>query len=61
MSIQSSNNKDNGIFSNLIGTLGKKKKIKELEELEVEGANAIDSINKPFNIDTLPEDYILSK
>lgn len=58
-SLSQSSNKD-GLF-NFIGTLGKKKKVKELEELEIEGKSAIDSTAiKPAN-DLLPEDYILSK
>lgn len=56
--LNQSSNKD-GLF-NFIGTLGKKKKIKELEELEIEGKSAIDSTSLNPVIDTLPEDYILS-
>lgn len=55
----SSGNKD-GILS-FINTLGKKKKIKELEELEVEGKSAIDNLSVNPSIDTLPEDYILDE
>ena len=55
----SSSNKD-GIF-NFINTLGKKKKAKELEELEVEGKSAMDHLATNPAIDTLPEDYILGE
>ena len=59
MSNLTQSNKD-GIL-NFINTLGRKKKIKEFEELQVESKSAIDSPAINPAIDTVPEDFILSK
>ncbi|XP_035222601.1 beta-parvin-like [Stegodyphus dumicola] len=52
--------KDESFFEYL-GTLGRRKKIKEVNELTAEGKNAIDSPGSPALPDLLPQDYILDE
>ncbi|KAG8196527.1 hypothetical protein JTE90_003544 [Oedothorax gibbosus] len=52
--------KDESFFEYL-GTLGRRKKIKEVNELTAEGKNAIDSPGSPAPPDFLPQDYILDE
>lgn len=52
--------KDESFFEYL-GTLGRRKKIKEVNELTAEGKNAIDSPGSPAPPDYLPQDYILDE
>jgi parvin len=47
-------------FWDKIGTLGRKKRIKEVEEVQTEGKIAIDSPGNPNAIEIPPEDYNLS-
>lgn len=44
-----------------LGTLGRRKKIKEVNELQAEGKNAIDSPGSPTLPDLPPQDYILDE
>ncbi|GIY95497.1 beta-parvin [Caerostris extrusa] len=48
-------------FLEYLGTLGRRKKIKEVNELTAEGKNAIDSPGSPAPPDLLPQDYILDE
>ncbi|XP_054717942.1 beta-parvin-like [Uloborus diversus] len=48
-------------FLEYLGTLGRRKKIKEVTELTAEGKNAIDSPGSPAQLDALPGDYILDE
>ncbi|XP_045599577.2 beta-parvin [Procambarus clarkii] len=49
----------NESFWDKIGTLGRKKKIKEVQEVQVEGKHAIDSPGSPMSVDVPPDDYNL--
>ncbi|KAG4068784.1 hypothetical protein HA402_002475 [Bradysia odoriphaga] len=46
-------------FWDKIGTLGRKKRIKEVQEVQAEGRYAIDSPGNPNNPEIPPEDYAL--
>ncbi|XP_015923944.1 beta-parvin [Parasteatoda tepidariorum] len=48
-------------FLEYLGTLGRRKKIKEVNELTAEGKDAIDSPGKQKAEDLLPQDYILDE
>lgn len=48
-------------FWDKIGTLGRKKRIKEVQEVQAEGKYAIDSPGSPSNPDYPPEDYDLDE
>ncbi|XP_026280715.1 beta-parvin [Frankliniella occidentalis] len=48
-------------FWEKIGTLGRKKRIKEVQEFQDEGKHAIDSPGSPTAIDHPPEDYDLGE
>lgn len=48
-------------FLEYLGTLGRRKKIKEVNELQAEGKNAIDSPGSPTSPDLPPQDYILDE
>ncbi|GLV32115.1 parvin [Carabus blaptoides fortunei] len=52
-------NKNEESIWDKIGTLGRKKRIKEVQEVQIEGKNAIDSPGNPANLDYPPEDYAL--
>lgn len=52
--------KEEGIFE-FIGTLGRRKKIRELEDVEQEGKNAIDSPGSPVFPDLPPQEYVLEE
>ncbi|KAK4311225.1 hypothetical protein Pmani_017259, partial [Petrolisthes manimaculis] len=49
----------NESFWDKIGTLGRKKKLKEVQEVQVEGKHAIDSPGSPMSVDVPPDDYNL--
>lgn len=49
----------NESFWDKIGTLGRKKKIKEVQEVQHEGKYAIDSPGSPMSVDVPPDDYNL--
>ncbi|XP_064086841.1 beta-parvin-like [Macrobrachium nipponense] len=49
----------NESFWDKIGTLGRKKKVKEVQEVQTEGKYAIDSPGSPFSVDVPPDDYNL--
>merc|ERR1711934_588350 len=46
---------------NKVGTLGRKKKVEEVKEVEVEGKHAIDSPGMPKSSEMPPEDYQLEE
>ncbi|KAL7638377.1 UNVERIFIED_CONTAM: hypothetical protein RMT77_010947 [Armadillidium vulgare] len=46
-------------FWDKIGTLGRKKKVKEVQEFQTEGQIAIDLPGSPFSMDVPPDDYML--
>ncbi|KAL7299100.1 hypothetical protein TKK_0008188 [Trichogramma kaykai] len=48
-------------FWDKIGTLGRKKRIKEVQEVQEEGKNAIESPGFAANLDVPPEDYNLEE
>ncbi|XP_067145096.1 beta-parvin isoform X2 [Centruroides vittatus] len=48
-------------FLEYLGTLGRRKKIKEVTELQAEGKHAIDSPGSPTIPDLPPQDYILDE
>ncbi|XP_050696023.1 beta-parvin-like [Eriocheir sinensis] len=50
----------NESFWDKIGTLGRKKKIKEVQEVQHEGKYAIDSPGSPMSVDVPPDDYDLA-
>ncbi|XP_076370436.1 beta-parvin-like isoform X2 [Tachypleus tridentatus] len=52
--------KDESFFEYL-GTLGRRKKIKEVNELEEEGKNAIDLSGSPTSPELPPQDYMLDE
>ncbi|KAG0720432.1 Beta-parvin [Chionoecetes opilio] len=49
----------NESFWDKFGTLGRKKKIKEVQEVQHEGKHAIDSPGSPMSVDVPPDDYNL--
>jgi|ERR1712179_32737 len=49
----------NKSFWDTFGTLGRKKKIKEVQEVQSEGKHAIDSPGAPQNMDVPTEEYML--
>nr|XP_027213702.1 beta-parvin-like [Penaeus vannamei] len=49
----------NESFWDKFGTLGRKKKIKEVQEVQTEGKYAIDSPGAPMSVDIPPDDYNL--
>lgn len=53
--------KDDESFWEKIGTLGRKKRIREVQEVQEEGKNAIDSPGSPSNGDFPPEIYSLEE
>ncbi|KAK7074927.1 hypothetical protein SK128_027584 [Halocaridina rubra] len=49
----------NESFWDKIGTLGRKKKVKEVQEVQTEGKYAIDSPGSPYAVEVPPDDYNL--
>ena len=44
-----------------VGTLGRKKKAQEVQQVEVEGKHAIDSPGMPKSAEVPPEEYLLEE
>jgi len=50
-----------GSFWEKVGTLGRKKKVQEVKQVEVEGKHAIDSPGMPKSAEVPPEEYLLEE
>jgi len=53
--------KSDGTFWEKVGTLGRKKKAQEVQQVEVEGKHAIDSPGMPKSSEVPPEEYLLEE
>ena len=51
----------NDSFWDKMGTLGRKKKMAEVQQVEVEGKHAIDSPGMPKSSEVPPEEYLLEE
>jgi len=54
-------NQSDGTFWEKVGTLGRKKKAQEVQQVEVEGKHAIDSPGMPKSAEVPPEEYLLEE
>jgi len=53
--------RSDGTFWEKVGTLGRKKKVAEVQQVEVEGKHAIDSPGMPKSAEVPPEEYLLEE
>ena len=60
MSLQDSSRSDDTFWTK-VGTLGRKKKVEEVKEVEYEGKHAIDSPGMPKSAEMPPEEYQLEE
>jgi len=56
-----SRSQNEGGFWEKVGTLGRKKKAQEVQQVEVEGKHAIDSPGMPKSAEVPPEEYLLEE